>query len=147
MKKLVIMSVLAVAAVSASAVDFGVRGTHTVDAVADSMGVTVGQKFGAIGVEGSFDRATRGSTNTNRFGLVGSYDMVKVVGVTIAPKVGVAFVDPNGVNGYAVTVGVGASYPLLKNVSLVADYSYQRGQDRVRAFNGNQVSAGVKYSF
>ncbi len=147
MKKLAIMAALAVAAISASAVEVGVRGTHNVDAAADSVGVTVGQKFGAIGVEGAFDRSTRGSANVNKFSLVGSYDVAKVAGITLAPKVGVSFIDPVGVNGYAASVGVGASYPLLKNVSLVADYSYQRGQERVRAFNGNQVSAGVKYSF
>lgn len=147
MKKIAIMAALAVAAVSASAVEVGVRGTHTVDAVADTAGVTVGQKFGAIGVEGSFDRTTRGVSNVNKYSLVGSYDVAKVAGITISPKVGVAFIDPVGVNGYAATVGVGASYPLTKKVSLVADYAYQRGQDRVRAFNGNLVSVGAKYSF
>lgn len=149
MKKLAIMAALAVAAVSASAVEVGVRGTHTGDAVADSAGVTVGQKFGAVGVEGTFDRSTRGAVNTNRFGLVGGYDVAKVAGITVTPKVGVAFIDPanSGLNGYATSVGVGASLPLTAKVSLVADYAYQRGQDRVRAFNGNQVSVGAKYSF
>ena len=148
MKKLVIMAALAVAAVSASALDFGVRGTHNPASVADSVGVTVGQKLGAFGVEGAFDRSTRGTVNVNKFSLVGSYNLVKVAGITIAPKLGVSYIDPSvGAEGYAASVGVGASYPLSKKVSLVADYSYQRGQSRVSAFNGNQVSAGVKFAF
>ena len=149
MKKLAIMAMLAVAAISASAVEVGVRGTRNTDSSADTVGVTVGEKFGAIGVEGAFDRSTRGTVNVNKFSLVGGYDVAKVAGITVTPKVGVAFIDPanSGVNGYAATVGVGASLPLTAKVSLVADYAYQRGQDRVRAFNGNQVSVGAKYSF
>ena len=148
MKKFAIMAALAVAAMSASAVEVGVRGTHTTDSSADSAGVTVGQKFGAGGVEGAFDRSTRGTFNTNKFSLVGSMDVAKFAGITVSPKVGVSFIDPSkGVNGYAASVGVGASYPLTKQVALVADYAYQKGQDRVKAFDGNQVSAGVKFSF
>lgn len=147
MKKLAIMAALAVATISASALEVGVRGTHNVDAVGDSVGVTVGQKFGAFGVEGAFDRSTRGVSNVNKYSLVGGYDMVKVAGITVTPKAGVSFIDASGVNGYAASVGVGASLPLTKKVSLVADYAYQRGQERVRAFNGNLVSAGVKVAF
>jgi opacity protein-like surface antigen len=148
MKKLVIMAALAAAAISASAVEVGVRGTHNTDSSADSAGVTIGQKYGAMGIEGAFDRSTRGTESVNKYSLVGSLDVAKIVGITISPKVGVSLIDPSvAVNGYAGSVGVGASLPVFKNVTLVADYSYQRGQDRVRAFNGNQVSAGVKYSF
>jgi outer membrane autotransporter protein len=148
MKKFAIMAALAVAAMSASAVEVGIRGTHTKDSSADSVGVTVGQKFGAVGVEGAFDRSTRGTLNTNKYSLVGSLDVAKFAGITVAPTVGVSFIDPSmGVNGYAASVGVGASYPLTKQVALVANYAYQKGQDRVKAFDGNQVSAGVKYSF
>lgn len=147
MKKLVVMAAMAFAVVSASALEVGVRGTHNGNNSSDSVGMTIGQKFGAIGVEGAFDRSTRGVADTDKYSLVGSYDVAKLVGITLAPKVGVSFIDPDGVNGYAASVGVGASYSLLKNVRLVADYSYQHGQDRVRAFNGNQISVGVKYSF
>jgi outer membrane autotransporter protein len=148
MKKLAIMAVLATSAMAASAMDVGVRGVHTGDATADMVGVTVGKKFGAIGVEGAFDRSTRGDASVNRWSLLGSYDVAKVYGVAVAAKAGVAHVDPSaGSNGGALLVGVGASYPVTKKVSLVADYAYQRGQDRVSAFNGNNVSAGVKVSF
>lgn len=148
MKKLAIMAALSVAVASASAVEVGVRGTHNGDNSADSVGLTVGQKFGAAGVEGAFDRTTRGAVNVNKFSLVGSYDATKVYGVTVAPKLGVAFINPAvGANGYAALVGVGTSYALTKQVTLVADYAYQKGQERVVGFNGNQVSAGVKYSF
>lgn len=148
MKKIVFASILALAATTASALEVGVRGVHTGDATADMVGVTVGQKFGAFGVEGAFDRSTRGAMNVNRWSVLGSYDVAKAVGVNVAAKAGVAHIDPAvGENGAALLVGVGVSYPLTKKVSLVADYTYQRGQDRVRSFNGNNVSAGVKVAF
>jgi len=148
MKKLAIMTALVLAAASASALEVGVRGVHTGNDTADMVGVTVDQKFGKVGVEGAFDRSTRGVANVNRWSLVGSYDVAKVAGLTVSAKAGLAFVDPSvGENGYAALVGVGASYPLTKKVSLVADYAFQKGQTRVAGFNANNVSAGVKVSF
>ncbi len=150
MKKLVIMAALAVAMASASAGEVGLRlGHSTGNGSTSSAGVTLGQKFGNYGIEGSFDRSTIGAVNVNRFGVTGSYDLVQQGQLVIAPKVGVAFIDPAnvGFNGYAMTVGVGAEYKLTKQVSLTADYFYQKGQNRVRGYDGNYFLAGVKYSF
>lgn len=149
MKKLVIMAAMALAAVSVSATEVGIRlGHSTGEGSTTSAGVTLGQKFGDYGVEGSFDRTTIGSVNMNRYGVVGSYDIAKIGDVTISPKIGFVHVDPSvGRSGQAVTAGVGASYPLTKQVSLTADYFYQRGQGRVSGYDGNYFLAGVKYSF
>jgi predicted porin len=148
MKKLAIMAALAIAAVSASALEVGVRGSHSASADISAVGVSVGQKFGAFGVEAALDRTTRGAANLNKWSLVGSYDVVKLGPVALAAKAGVATLDPSvGPNGGAWLVGVGASYPLAKNVSLTADYYYQKGQNRVRAADGNYFSGGVKFAF
>jgi outer membrane autotransporter protein len=45
------------------------------------------------------------------------------------------------------TVGVGASVPVTKQISLTADYARQYGQDRVNQFNGDRVNVGVRYKF
>jgi len=148
MKKLAIMATLAVAAMSASALEVGVRGSHSSGADISAVGVTVGQKFGAFGVEAGFDRTTRGVANLNKWSLVGSYDVVKLGPVALAAKAGVATLDPSvGPNGGALLAGVGASYPLTKKVSLVADYYYQKGQERVSGADGNYFSGGVKFAF
>lgn len=146
---MIIMAALAMAAVSAFATDVGVRLSHTTSTDASpAVGVTLGQKFGAYGVEGSFDRSTVGPVNLNKYGVVGSYDIAKFGSVTVAPKIGVVYIDPSiGRSGTALTVGVGASYPLTKQVSLTADYAYQRGQNSVRPYNGNYFAVGAKYSF
>lgn len=148
MKKLAIVAVLALAAGAASAAEIGLRATHTPNRTTDSVGVTLGQKFGAVGAEVSVDRSTRDAFTVNKFGAAASYDVGTFAGVTVAPKIGVTFIDPsNSATGFAVAPGVVASYPLTKKVSLVADYSYAFGQKRVSIFNGNQVSVGAKYSF
>ena len=61
---------------------------------------------------------------------------------------GGAFLDNvDSKDGFAVIAGVGVDYSLAKNVSAVADWRYQRGQQRVEQFNGSTVGAGVKVTF
>lgn len=147
MKKLAIMAALVAAVSVATAADVGVRYSTTSNTVSETTGVTVGQKFGKIGAEFAFDRAVSGNNN-DRYSLIGSYDVATIAGATVAVKAGGAYVQPTiGETGYAAVAGVGVSYPLTKSVSAVADYSYQRGQERIQSFDGNTLSVGVKYSF
>jgi hypothetical protein len=149
MKKLVIMAALAVAAVSASAVELGARGTFSsADNMADAVGVTVGQKFGKFGVEGAFDRTTRGATNVNKWSAVASFDVVKLGPTMLVAKAGAYTVDPSvGANGGGALVGADVVYPLNKQVSLVGGYQYQSGASRVSFADGNYFTVGAKYSF
>jgi hypothetical protein len=153
MKKLVIMAVLAASVAAASAMDIGIRGgriggVDTTNVGLNTAGVTLGQQYGKVGAEVAFDRTTNGVANLNRYSVVGSYEVMKLAGFTFAGKAGAAYLDSSvGDDGYAALVGAGVSYPLTKKVSLVADYAYQMGQERVKYLNGNMVSVGAKYSF
>jgi len=148
MKKLVVMAVLAVAAISASAADVGMRVGRNSGTAANSVGVTLGQKYGVYGVELAYDRSTYGSSNVNRYSVLGSIDVTKFGALSVAAKSGLAMIDSEvGSNGGAFLIGVGVSYPLAKNIAFVADYSYQAGHTRVKEYNGNAISAGIKYSF
>lgn len=162
MKKLVIVAALAALVGVAYAGDVavgtynlnygqpsvGLRAGHNFQSVQNPVGVTLGTKYDKIGVEASFDRATAGPVNVNQYGLVGSYDVYTFKGATIAVKGGAAYVDPaHNSNGWLGIVGFGVSYPVAKNVNLVADYSYQNGSSAVSAYNGNVVTVGAKYSF
>jgi opacity protein-like surface antigen len=150
MKKLVIASVLALAALSASAVEVGVNGSYDFGGANDrpGAGITIGEKFGKMGVTAGFDRYTK-NTDQNKWSLVGSYDVATVAGATVAVKAGAVYLDNAGrvADGYAALVGAGASYPLSKTVALTADYRYQAGQSRVNTFDGSTVLFGAKYSF
>jgi len=126
----------------------GARYNYNWDSNQNVLGLTLGTKWDKIGVEGSFDRSTTGDTNVNQWGLIGSYDVYKFQGATIALKGGAAYVMPaGGDNGWFGIVGAGVSYPVAPNLAVVGDYSYQNGSSAVAAYNGNVVSVGVKYSF
>ncbi len=149
MKKIALATVLALAATMASAVEVGVTATR--DYSGDNRnfgGVTIGQKYGAVGVTAGFERSAVGSNDQDRYSLVAGYDLAKVGQITVTPRLGVAFLDnQTSANGYAMTVGVGASVPVTKKVSVGLAVDRQYGQDRVNQFDGNRVTASVKYGF
>ena len=149
MKKFAIATMIALAATAASALEVGVTtardyaGTNR-----NATGVTVGEKFGAVTVTAGFDRATLGATDQDRYSLVAGYNVAKLGPVSVAVKGGAAYLNnQTGQDGYAALIGVGASVPVTKQVSLTVDATRQYGQDRVNSFDGNRVTAGVKYSF
>ena len=147
MKKLVLVAAL-MAAFSAQAVEVGVNAsTDTANTDRTGYGLTVGQKFGDMGVTAGFDRYSKGM-DLDKYSLVGSYDVTKIGTATVAVTAGGAYLDQkNGKDGYAALVGVGASLPVTKQLAATVDYRYQAGQSRVKSLDGSTVSAGLKYSF
>jgi hypothetical protein len=148
--KLAIASILALAAVSASALEVGVTTTADYSGVNKSTGygMTVSKPVGAFGVTAGFSRFVAGDNDQDRYSVVAGYDLVKFGPVTITPKLGGAYLsNQHAVNGYAMTVGVGASMPLTKSVSLTLDAARQYGQERVKSFDGNTVTTGLSYRF
>ena len=149
MKKIAIASLIALAATAASALEVGVNTSREyVGENNNGAGITLGQKYGKVGVTAGFDRFTKEANDQDRLSLTVGYDAAKLGPVTITPKVGVAHLNNSAaVDGYAMTVGVGASVPLSKAIDFTVDARRQYGQDRVKAFDGNTVSAGLKYKF
>lgn len=149
MKKFAIATALVLAATAAAALEVGV--TTARDYAGDNrnaVGVTLGQKLGAVNVTAGFDRAIRGANDQDRYSVVAGVDVAKLGPATVAVKAGGAYLDNQvGENGYAALVGVGASVPVAKNVAVTVDFTRQYGQDRVQGFDGNRVTAGLKYSF
>jgi predicted porin len=152
MKKLAIAfaTAMALVATTASALEVGVNGSYDYGSPTNrpGAGFTVGEKFGKFGVTAGFDRYTK-TTDQDKYSLVGSYDVATIAKTTVAVKAGAAYISNTGnvADGYAALVGVGASYPITKAVSLTADYRYQAGQSRVNQFDGSTVAFGAKYSF
>lgn len=151
MKKIALATLLALAVGSASAVDVGIttQRDYSQNQDRNGFGITVGQNYGKVGVTGGFERYTQNSNDTNRYSLVGGYDVASFGPVTITPKVGVAYIDPTTTSsGWQGSVGVGATYAINKVTSLTADYRYQSAmQSRVNNFDGNVISAGIKIGF
>ena len=150
MKKFAIASILAIAATAASAVEVGVTATRDYSGAENRNGggITLGQTYGKVGATAGFERFTKGANDQDRYSLVAGYDVAKIGSVTVTPKVGVAYLNnQTGEDGYAMTVGVGARFPVTKQVSVGLDVARQYGQDRVNSFDGNRVTAGVVYKF
>lgn len=150
MKKFAIASIIALAATAASALEVGVTTTSDYSG-ADKRagyGLTVGKQVGALSVTGGFERFTKGANDQDRYSVVAGYDVAKFGPVTVTPKVGVAYLNnQTTADGYAMTVGVGATVPVTKQVAFTLDTARQYGQDRVKASDGNTVTAGLKYAF
>ena len=151
MKKIALATLFALAVGTASAVELGVTAQRDYSQNPDrnGWGLTVGEHFGKTSLTAGFERYTQGTNDTNRYSLVAGYDVAQIGGITITPKLGVAYLDPTTTsNGWQGSVGVGASYALTKTVALTADYRYQTAwQTRVDNFNGNVISGGLKFSF
>ena len=148
MKKIAIASILALSAIAASAVEVGVTTTRDDTGARNATGVTVSNPIGRLGVTAGFERFQKGSNDQDRYSLVAGYDITKIGRVTITPQVGVAYLNnQRGADGYAMTVGVGATVPVTKQVSFGLGFAHQYGQDRVSASDGNTVTAGLKYRF
>lgn len=149
MKKTAIATILALVAVSASALEVGVSTTADYSGAnkVTGYGVTLSKPVGKFGVTVGFDRFTTGN-NQDRYSLVAGYDIAKFGPVTVTPKLGVAYLDNQRVaDGSAITVGIGATLPLTKTVSLTVDAARQYGQDRVQSSDGNTVTTGLAYRF
>ena len=166
MKKILIATAVAMAATAASALEVGITQTRDYSTTADvdcgfivgpstcskqdrnGTGITLGEKFGKVGLTAGFERFTAGRNDQDRLSLTAGYDVAKIGTITVTPKIGVAHLNnQTGADGYAMTVGVGASLPLNKKVSLTADVARQYGENRVAAFDGNRVTAGLRYKF
>ena len=154
MKKVLLSLALSLGLVgAASAIDVGVNGGGiTGDNAGGIAGVTIGDHFGKFSVDAGFARGWGDVTTSDRWTLVGGYDVAKVAGVTITPKIGYAYLNNSSTtaanrtpSASAALVGLGVSYPVAKQFAVTADYAYQFSGNSNNT--GNVLTAGVKYSF
>ena len=147
MKKLVIATAVALSAASASAMEFGVTASRDY-ANRNGFGFTVGEKFGAVGVTGGFQRFTKGANDQDLYSVTGSYDVVKLGPAVVSAKAGGVYLNnQTGSDGYAMTVGAGVDVPVTKQITVGVDAVRQYGQERVEQYDGNRITAAVKYKF
>ena len=74
--------------------------------------------------------------------------MFKAGPVAVAATAGVAYLNnQSGADGSAATVGLQATMPITKQISIGAGVVRQYGQDRVQQFDGTRATVAVKYRF
>lgn len=149
MKKIAIATLLAVAALSASAVEVGVTATRDYAGPNHDMGgITIGTKVAGYGVTGGFESIEAHGRRQDRFSVVADKQVATVGPVALTGRVGVAYLDNSiASDGFAMTVGVGASYALTKSTSLTLAADHQYGDTRVDRFDGNRITVGIKTGF
>jgi len=154
MKKVLLALALSMGLIgTASAVELGVNGGVVTGGNDGGIaGVTVGEKWGKFGIDAGFARGWQQNTTSDRWTLVGGYDVAKVAGITVTPKVGYGYIDNSNTTIANATpsasvglVGLGFSYPVAKKVSVTADYAYQFSGSSNN--NTNVITAGLKYKF
>lgn len=150
MKKLLIASAFVLAATAASALDFGVTAARDFSGDDhDSVGVTVGHVYpNGVGFSAGFARDADKSSDQDRYSLMGSFDVLKFGGSTVAVKAGGVFMaNSDAANGSAAVVGAELTVPLTSKIAATFEVSHQLGQDRVSQYDGNRATVGLKFKF
>lgn len=110
--------------------------------------LSLGKDVGPVGFTAGYSRTFNSGNGQNRFSVMTGVDLVQLGPVTVTPVAGVAYLhNQTSDDGLAVAAGVSTSMPIRDRVALVVDWTHQWGQTRVNTYNGNRVSAGVRYTF
>lgn len=141
MKKIVMATLFATAAVAASAGAVEVSAVR--DYALDANGYRVGTSVSGLDLT-----ATRIDSAYNRFAVGKSFELAKVGSVAVSAKVAGVYQDTvAGVNGYGVTAGLKATLPVTKSIDVVAGVERFAGQERVKQFNGTTGVVGLNIKF
>lgn len=146
MKSLVIGSILAVAAFTATAAEVSVGGAY--DYTANQGGTRVAASAGQLGPIKPTASVTHINDVYTRYAVGGEAGLFKVGPVAVgATAAGVYQATAFGENGYGATIGVKATYDVTKNVAIVGGVERFFAQDRIKAYEGNVATVGVSYKF
>ena len=139
MKKIVIASILATAAIAASAVEVSAVRDYTVD----KNGFRVGASVASVDVT-----ATHIENTYNRYAVGKSFQVAKVGPVAVSAAVAGVYQDTHtGQSGYGLTAGAKATLPVTKSVDLVAGVERFVGQERVNQYSGTTGVVGLNVKF
>lgn len=146
MKKIALATVLALAVGSAHALELGVTASDAQKLDNKGYGLSLG--LGGVGPV----RLTAGwekfQSEQDRVSLVAGLPLVKLDKAQLSVKGGVVWMhNTNVVDGYAGVAGLGLDLPVTKKVTVGVDVTRQWGESKVAAFDGNKVTAALKFKF
>ena len=143
MKKIVIGTVLALAAIASSAADVSVSAVHDYQSNANGVRLETSVPFGLKASVTTIDQVA------TRVAVGKDFALTKIGPVALGAKVAAVYQDTRGAgsNGYGLTVGAGATYPVTKAVSAFVGVERFIGQERVSQFNGNIATVGLNVKF
>jgi hypothetical protein len=144
MKK-VLLVVMSLVSFSAAAVDLQVMNGRDKVYGKDMLELSAGVSVLGLKLDGSVS-TVRDKYTALGFSVGKSFDLGK--GFAITPDVGVQQFNPTvGKSGWVSTAGVELSYDLTKQSALVVDFTRRFDMSDGGAFQGNQMTAGLRVSF
>lgn len=142
MKKLVIAVALASASIAATATEVGVS------AVRDFSGADANGHRITAGIGGVSLSATHINNRHNRYAVGKDFQVYKLGPVALSAGAAGVYQDTDkGRDGYGLTLGTKATVGVTKSIDAVLGVERFVGQDRVKQYNGNLVTAGVSFKF
>jgi hypothetical protein len=148
MKKIILALATLAAASSVIAADVTAGYGRNFGSDETASSIAIGKQFADFRGEVSLARVVTDRRTANIISFSATNPLTTVGGVSLATKVGVSYVAPlNAVNGYALSAGLEATYPLAKNVTAVATLERVEGQKRINHVDGNQFTVGLRSSF
>ena len=146
MKKIIVALALAVAASMAMATEVGVSAVRDYNLSGTGVRATVSaDKFYGFKPEASI---TRMSGVYNRYAIGADYSIGSIGPVNFSGTgSGVYQQTTNAKSGYGLSVGLVASVPVYKNVTLDATVERFIGQNRISNFNGINTTVGLSAKF
>lgn len=140
MKKIIIASVMGLAAIAAQAADVSLSNVH--DTKTNANGTRIGTTvFGT-------ELAATHTDAANQYSLGKSFSVAAVGPVKLGVSGAVFYQDTRaGENGYGLSVGANATLPVTKNVDAFVGVERSVGQQRINAFNQTATVAGLRVKF
>lgn len=146
MKKIALATVLALAVGSAHALELGVTASDAQKMDNKGYGVSLGLvKVGPVNLTAGWEKF---QSEQDRVSLVAALPLTKVEKLHVSLKAGAVWMhNQNAVDGYAGVAGLGLDLPVTKKVTVGVDVTRQWGESKVVAFDGNKVTASLKFKF
>lgn len=148
MNKTILAIALMFAATAASATSLQVEGGRTFAGADKNLGrVAVTESVLGLNTQLGYTRTFNDRARTEAVSALVGRDLLKVAGVSLSAFGGGQFARASKAEGFGLVYGVGASYPLTKSIDAIVDVRQVRGQNRIKAVDGNTVNAGLSVKF
>ncbi len=145
MKKAFISLTIFTAVSSANALDFGTSYGRDITNDTNGYGIQVSESWNRWSLTAQADRF---ESNQDQVSVLAGYQIAKIWKLIIDAQAGAAYIQAdNSKDGLTSVVGLSASVPIIKNISVTGDIRRQIGQASMKQYDGTSLGVGIKYKF
>ena len=145
MKKTFISLTIFTAVSSANALDFGTSYSRDITNDTNGYGIQVSESWNRWSLTAQADRF---ESNQDQVSVLAGYQIAKIWKLIIDAQAGAAYIQAdNSKDGLTSVIGLSASVPIIKNISVTGDIRRQIGQASMKQYDGTSLGVGIKYKF